>query len=595
MKIRRIGIGAIALAAVSALALSGCTTSAPDKSSSSNGTITVATTNEATSFNSSTPQGNLDTNGMIVYLTGTAGTSAGASLGGFFTLDDKFQVKHNDNIGTYEKVSDDPLTVKYTLKDDLKWSDGKPITADDLLVGWAIGSGYYNDSTVDEATGDVTGGTQYFSLAGSTDGLDKTAFPEVSDDNLSLTLTYSEPFVDWELANLLDKPAHVLADKAGVSEEDFIKTLKDTPKGDPANPVAPNETLKKAADFWNTGYDFTSFPDDKSLLVSSGPFIVSAYTPQQSITFTKNPEYKGSDEPAYDELVLRFIGDSNAQVTALQNGEVNAIYPQASADTLTALKNANLETFEGNQLSYDHLDLNFGSPVFQDPKVREAFLKTIPRQQILDSIVTPVNPDAKVLNSQIFVPANPEYSDSVAASGYDSFDKPDIEGAKALLAGATPTVRILYNTDNPNRVDSFQAIQASAAQAGFNIVDAGSPDWSSLLPGGDYDASVFGWISPGAGNAALAQIFKTAGGGNYSKYSNASVDEMVNQAQTELDADALSKLKIDIDAQTAKDFYGLPLFQAPGLFASNGTVDGIKFFGNQTGIVWNAQDWTLKG
>jgi peptide/nickel transport system substrate-binding protein len=322
---------------------------------------------------------------------------------------------------------------------------------------------------------------------------------------------------------------------------------------------------------------------------------MSDYTPKQSMTFSKNPEYTGEDEPAYDELVLRFIGDSNAQVTALQNGEVNAIYPQASADTLTALKNANLETFEGNQLSYDHLDLNFGSSVFQDPKVREAFLKTIPRQQILDSIVTPVNPDAKVLNSQIFVPANPEYSDSVAASGYDAFDAPDIEGAKALLAGATPTVRILYNTDNPNRVDSFQAIQSSAAQAGFNVVDAGSPDWSSLLPGGDYDASIFGWISPGAGNAALAQIFKTAGGGNYSKYSNPSVDEMVNSAQTELDSDALSKLKIDIDAQTAKDFYGLPLFQAPGLFASNGTVDGLEFFGNQTGIVWNAQDWTLKG
>jgi peptide/nickel transport system substrate-binding protein len=180
LKIRRIGIGAVALAAVSALALSGCTTSAPDQNSSSKGTITVATTNEATSFNSSTPQGNLDTNGMIVYLTGTAGTSAGASLGGFFTLDDKFKVVHNDNIGTYEKVSDDPLTVKYTLKDDLKWSDGKPITADDLMVGWAIGSGYYNDSTVDEASGEVTGGTQYFSLAGSTDGLDKTATTSVS-------------------------------------------------------------------------------------------------------------------------------------------------------------------------------------------------------------------------------------------------------------------------------------------------------------------------------------------------------------------------------------------------------------------------------
>ncbi|MFB2581618.1 ABC transporter family substrate-binding protein [Herbiconiux sp. P15] len=588
----RLGV-AVAVVGVSALALTACTTTTDDTTTESSGTITVATTNEATSFNSSTPQGNLDTNGMIQYLTGTSGTSAGASLGGFFTLDEEFNVVHNDNIGTYEKVSDDPLTVEYTLNDNLKWSDGEPITTDDLLVGWAIGSGYYDDATIDEATGEVTGGTQYFTLAGSTAGLDTTSFPEVSDDKLSLTLTYAEPFVDWELGNLLDKPAHVLAEKAGVSLEEFMQTLEDTPAGDPAAPVAPNETIKAAADFWNTGYDFTSFPEDESLLVASGPFIVTAYTPQQSISFGKNPEYTGSDEPAYDELVLRFIGDSNAQVTALQNGEVNAIFPQASADTLTALQNANLETLEGNQLSYDHLDLNFASGVFQDPTVREAFLKTIPRDQILSSIVTPVNPDAEVLNSQIFIPAEPEYTDAVAASGYDAYDTPDIEGAKALLAGATPTVRILYNTDNPNRVDSFQAIQSSAAEAGFNVVDAGSPDWSSLLPGGDYDASIFGWISPGAGNAALAQIFKTGGGGNYNNYSNTTVDGMVDEAQTELDEDALGQLKVQIDAETAKDFYGLPLFQAPGLFASNGTIDGLQFFGNQTGIVWNAQDWTL--
>jgi hypothetical protein len=58
-------------------------------------------------------------------------------------------------------------------------------------------------------------------------------------------------------------------------------------------------------------------------------------------------------------------------------------------------------------------------------------------------------------------------------------------------------VKILYNTKNPNRVDEFQAIQSSAAKAGFQVVDGGDPKWSSLLVGGNYDASLFGWISPG--------------------------------------------------------------------------------------------------
>lgn len=582
-------ITAVALAGAATLALAGCTTTPDDSDDSESQTITIATTNAFTSFNGDTPDANLDTNGMVGYLTGVSG---GLGLGGFQRLDNDFSILTDDSFGTYEQLSEDPLVVKYTLNDGLLWSDGEPITADDMLFAWAQSSGYFDDATIDPATGEVTAGTQYFTLAGSTAGLDTTSFPEISDDNLSLTITYDIPYVDWELVNLIGKPAHVIAEKAGVSLEEFIQTLKDTPAGDPAAPVEPNPVLQAAADFWNTGYDVTAMPTDESLLVASGPFIVTDFTPESDITLGLNPEYQGDLTPSYDELIIRFIGDANAQVTALQNGEVSAIYPQASADTLTALENANANVIEGDQVSYDHLDLRQAG-VFADPVVREAFLKTIPRQQILDSIITPVNPSGEVLNSQIFLPTDDDYSDAVAASGYDAYTEPDIAGATALLAGATPTVRVLYNTNNPNRVDTFRAIQESAQQAGFVIVDGGSPDWSSLLTTDTYDASIFGWISPGAGNAALPQIFKSDGGGNYNLYSNPAVDTLVDESQITLDADRLAEIKVEIDAATAADFYGLPLFQLPGLFADNGTIDGIDYFGGQTGIVWNAQEWTI--
>ncbi|MGV8883357.1 MAG: ABC transporter family substrate-binding protein [Rhodoglobus sp.] len=588
-RMKRVAVVA-AVASASALVLAGCTTTGEETGGGDGaGTITIATTNAFTSFNGDTPEANLDTNGMVGYLTGVSG---GLGLGGFMRLDSDYSILKDDSFGTYEKTSDDPLTVKYTLNEGLKWSDGEPITADDMLFSWVQSSGYFDDATIDPNSGEATSGTQYFSLAGSTAGLDTTAFPEISDDNLSMTIVYSQPFVDWELVNPIGKPAHVVAEKAGVSLEDFIALFNEMPAGDPAAPVEPNATLKAAADFWNTGYDVTSMPTDKSLLVGSGPFIVTDFTPESDITLEKNPEYQGDLAPAYDQLIIRFIGDANAQVTALQNGEVNAIQPQPSADTLTALENAGSVVHSGDQLSYDHLDLNF-SGVFADPAVREAFLKTIPRQQILDSIITPINPEAEVLNSQIFLPTDGPYADAVAASGYDAYGEPDIEGAKALLAGATPEIRILYNTNNPNRVDTFRAIQESAQKAGFIITDAGSPDWGSLLGSGSYDASVFGWISPGAGNAALPQIFKSNGGGNYNLYSNAAVDALVDESQITVDPDRLNEIKVEIDAATAADFFGLPLFQLPGLFADNGTVTGIEHFGGQTGIVWNAQEWTL--
>jgi peptide/nickel transport system substrate-binding protein len=589
----RRAVGVIAAAGAAALALAGCTTSgsAPQSSASagggqSGGTVTVAVVNDFTSFNSQTPQGNLDTNGQVGYLNGSYGS-------GFQYIDNKFNIVHDDTFGKFEKTSDDPLTVKYTLNKDAKWSDGEPLTADDMVLAWAIGSGHYDSATFNADTGEVSGGTQYFTLAGSTAGLDTTDFPEIGDNNMSITLKYSKPYVDWELVNPIAQPAHIVAKKAGLSSAaDLTKLLKGLPKGDPSNPAAPDPTLKKAADFVNTGYDVTAFPTDPDLLVSSGAFVVKNWTPGQSLTMEKNKYYFGGLKPKVDKIVFRIIGDPNAQITALQNGEVDVINPQASADTLTALKNTGADVLTGDQVSYDHLDLNFGSPVMSDLKTRQAFLKTIPRQQILESIVTPVNPKAEVLNSQIWLPANKPYAESVKNNGSAEYKDVDIAGAKALLAGATPTVRILYNTNNPNRVDEFQAIQASASQAGFKIVDAGSPDWSKLLPGGDYDASLFGWISPGAGTSAIPQLFSSQGGGNYNKYT--STDKIALETQTTLDKDKLNSLLMQIDKQTFTDAYGLPLFQLPGVFGVSKRVTGVKYMGNQNGPFWNYWEWAVK-
>ena len=322
----RVGV-AVAMAAAAGLLLAGCAsgnTAETNTGGEGGGTITVAITNAVTSFNGSTPQGNLDSNGMVGYLTGVA---SGLGLGSFFTLDPEFNVVPEKGFGSYEKISDDPLKVQYTLNEGLKWSDGEPITADDMLFAWVSASGWFDDATLNEETGEPEKGTQYFSLAGSTAGLDMTAFPEISDDNLSMTITYDEPFVDWEYVNLMDKPAHVMAKQADLTVEELRALFTDSPKGDPAKPAAePIAELKQIADFWNTAYDTTTMPENEDLLVSSGPFVVTDFVPEQSITLSKNPEYQGDHKVAYDNLVFRFIGDSNAQITALQNGEVNAIY-----------------------------------------------------------------------------------------------------------------------------------------------------------------------------------------------------------------------------------------------------------------------------
>jgi peptide/nickel transport system substrate-binding protein len=549
--------------------------------------------NGFSSFNSASATGNSDINGKIAYATHSD----------FNYIDNKLNIVKNEKFGTYQKISDDPLTVKYTINDGVKWSDGAPVDVNDMILQWAILSGNYNDATLND-NGDVTGGTQYFQFAGDTSGLALTSFPEIGSDGRSITLKYSKPYADWEIGfgmggSTPALPAHVLAQKAGLKDAAALTTLlKGMPKGDPAAPVAANPQLAKVADFWNKGFDTKSLPTDPSLFLSDGPYVVKSMQADQSMTLAKNPDYKWGTEPNLDEITVRYIGDASAQIQALKNGEADIVAPQASADTvsqLKALSSQGVTLDQGAQLAYDHVDLNFNG-VFADKNVREAFMKTVPRTDIVNKLIVPIDPNAKPLDSQFFLPAQSAYADSVKNNGSSAFDAVDIEGAKKLLNGATPTIRMMYNKDNPNRLDSYTLIAQSAAKAGFKVVDdgLGKSSWSSALGNGTYDATIFGWINPGVGVSGVPQIFKTGAGSNFNKFSSPEADKLMDTLIVTTDKTKQDDLIKQIDKLVWASDYGVPLFQSPGVDAYSDRVTGIVYMPNQTGVWWNVWNWSTK-
>lgn len=582
--------------AASALILAACSNNPTEpatesgsegaESGGTGGTLTVSETNEFFSFNPSTANGNTDINSKIALATNS----------NFYYIDDQLEVQRDESFGTMEKLSDDPLTVKYTVNEGKTWSDGEPIDADDLVLAWAVYSGYYDDASFDDS-GEVTSGTSYFSYAGSTLGLGRTDFPEIGDDNRSITLTYSEPFADWEVAYGLDRPAHVVAKGAGLEDgAALLEVLQNASRGDAAAP-ADNPELKAIADFYNTGFDSTTLPSDPGLYLSSGPYIVSDVVESQSVTLVPNEEYDGDLTPKLDEIVVRTIGDPSAAIQALQNGEVDVVSPQANADTLEALKAVpDATVHEGLQLAFDHIDLN-STGVFADQRVREAFLKTIPREAILDAIITPLKSDAEVLNSVIFVPAQDGYEESVEVNKFTTYTEPDIEGAKALLAEAgvtSPTVRILYNSENPNRVDAFKLIQASATEAGFVIDNQGDPDWGSRLGDGSYDASIFGWINSGVGVSGVPQIYGTNQASNFNQVTSPEADALMEELISTVDPEEQVRLQVEIEKLISETDTTLPFFQSVGVDAVSSRVGGIERYNpNQNGVWWNVWEWTV--
>jgi peptide/nickel transport system substrate-binding protein len=339
-------------------------------------------------------------------------------------------------------------------------------------------------------------------------------------------------------------------------------------------------------------------PTDTSLFLSNGPYVVKSVVPDQSMTLTRNKDYNWGPVPSLDEITVRYIGDASAQIQALKNGEADIIAPQASADTvnqLKALSSQGVTLDQGSQLSYDHLDLNYSGPL-KDKNVRAAFMKTVPRADIVSKIIKPLDPNAKPLDSQIFVPAQAGFANSVKNNGSADYQSVDIDGAKKLLNGATPEIKIMYNKDNPNRLDAFTLISQSATKAGFKIVDGGlgKSDWSKALGNGTYDATIFGWINAGIGVSGVPQIFKTGAASNFNKFSDPEADKLMDQLITTTDKTKQADLEGQIDQKIWASDYGLPLFQAVGVDAYSDRITGVKYMPNQTGVWWNFWEWSQK-
>ena len=596
----------------SALALSACTPPASNSSQAASALTNVAVmwNQPFYSVNQYSSSGNNLVNANIGYLITDTITYYGEGL----------NLVNNKSFGTYEKLSDDPLKVKVTLADTAQWSDGVPVTAADLVLYWATYSGAFNtlsdeDVKKDKDTGAVTstnkGNDVYFDQTGVPAFSLIKDFPEIGDNGKSVTYTYTKPYADWE-KNLMTAglPAHVVGARA-LGETDPTKAAEAVTA---AFQKKDNKSLAKISNVWNKDWNFKNKPADANLLVSCGPYVISDAVADQYLTLKKNPNYKGDHQPTIDTITVRFNEDPMAGVQALQNNEVQLISPQVTEDAYkaaTALQN--VTTVTGVEGSYEHIDLSVASGGVFDPKtyggdaakalkVKQAFLHTIPRQKIVDTLVKPVNPDAAVRNSFNAVPGAPNYDAVSAASGMGTtYAEPDIDKAKQLLSEAgvsNPTVRIMFAKQNVRRQGEFRLMKESAEQAGFKIVDSSSDDWSTLVftAPDKYDAAFFAWISNGTGVTDVIPQYmskKLGGSNNPYGFSNKQVDDLYEQLQVTTDPTKQDELLKQVDKLLVDNAFGLTIFQFPSMTSYSNKLQGIKPIAITPTIFWNFWEWKL--
>lgn len=582
--------------------LSACSSPAPESAIDDTTSVNVGWNEPFRSTNNLTANGNATANANIVYL-----------MTSFFNYyDGDLNLAKNEDFGTYEVVSEDPLTVKYTVNEGVTWSDGQPVDAADMILYWGAQNDMFDTVSSDEVELDDEGnaivgsGDVYFDSSSPALNV-VTTFPEIGDDGRSVTFVYDTPRSDWELAMNQPSPvaAHVVGKLAlGVEDPTEAKqAVEDAFENNDA------DALAKIADTWTNAFNFTSLPDDPELYLSYGPYIISDFVENQYITLVRNEDFNWGPEPKVDSITVRYSEDPLASVTALQNGEVDLIAPQSSVDVLATLDGIDGVSYTTDiEGTYEHVDLTFNNGGPFDPAtyggdaekarmVREAFLKTIPRQEIIDKLITPLQEDAQTRDSFLLVPGAPGYDEVVANNGSDAWAEVDIEGAKALLeqAGVTTPVdvRFLYGKSNVRRANQFQLIQASATQAGFNVIDNGDDNWGTLLGGGTYDASLFGWQSTNTFILNAEANYVTGGQNNYGGYSNPEVDDLWAEVATNTDPDRETELATEIESLLNQDAFGVNIFQFPGVVAHRDVLKGVSTIALSPTIFWNYWDWEI--
>ena len=601
----------------------------------------VAWNDPLLSFNTNSSRGNATANANVGYLLGLG------NGGGFSYYDEDLNLINNDQFGTCTIESLDPLTVTYRINDDVTWSDGVPIDAADLILYYGAVSTLFNtgeaviapDGTTAEADadglpivldpsgaevpdadvpydedGELREGWSYKPSAGiefdaASQSLELiTQFPKISDDGKAVTITWDSFYVDYQQGGLIvGVPAHVTAAKA-LGIEDPIEAKQAIID---AFQNHDEEALKEISDVWNTGFDATSLPDDPGVYLSAGPYVLTSYDELSQMTFEANPDYTWGPRPHVQTIVYRIIGDPTAAVQALENEEIDVIEPQSTADLLEqvqGLEDRGVEVVTGDTGTYEHVDLvmdnagpfdpaTYGGDEAKALAVRQAFLKTIPRQEIVDRLITPLNPDAQLRDSFTTVVGAPTYDDIVESNGSDQYAEQDIEGAKALLeeAGVTTPidVRLLFAENNPRRANEYDLIAAAAAEVGFNVIDGRSPTWGQDLDNSTlYDASLFGWQSTAVAVADTEANFVTGGQNNYGGYSSEVVDGLYEQLKASTDPDEQQDLLTQIETELWNDGFGVTLYQHPGLMAYNSTyVTNVSTIPLSPTVFFDIWDW----
>ena len=611
MKFTRSAKFALAAAASAALAVSLLTPA----QAATRSTIVIHDTNSLTSFNSGQPDTNLTINGKVGNLSGI----------GFYYINDQKNVVRNTTFGNFKIVKNNltDFRISYTINKGLVWSDGTPINGVDLLMSHVLSSNTYSKAAgLGDPDGDDTpafdsngyGGTYSDNIVGQ---------PVLSADKMTLTLQFKQKIANWDLYGPGPSPVHTLVllaeGKKGLQSVTENEAARD--RFFAAYNSKNTAVLKSIGKVWSEAYDITEVNDKTNplLWVGNGGFTVDSAVTKSSVTLKVNPKYNSGPKLSgtIDTVIFKFIADGTAAAQALANGELDVYSGQPTADAVAALKKlSNVNLIGGINACYEHWDTRVNSAPGQPDyngifkghggkgaDLRKAFLLSVPREEINEKLIKPINPNAPILGSTFIAPGFEGYDRLVANNGsgfyQGSQDALNAKAARLLkkhYPSASPSnpvkVNVLVPGNNARRAAEFALAKANALKVGFDLVGDVQASWSPKIQLSTYDAQFFAYCPSAVTQAGSNANFQVGGGNNRNGVNLPQLDAILNKLQLPLDNRAY--ISIIIAAERIIHAEGLTsgVFLHPAVTAVNKDLKGIKPSPLSDDVVWNWWEWS---
>lgn len=428
------------------------------------------------------------------------------------------------------KVSADKLTYTITVRSGIKFNDGTPL-----------------DGAAVKATLD-----RYLTFKGSTRASEISPISSVDASGNTVTIHLKQPYSPLT-AQLADRAGMILSPKAMTDE----------------------------------GANFAQNP------VCVGPFMFKDRVAGDHITLVKSPYYYDKSKVHLDSIVWKIMTDPSSRTQALRAGDIQVEDRIQSTDVPTLQHDSSVNVLKSVNIGYQGITFNIGNkngllklpytnvgtPLARSQYLRTAFDLAIDRDALNKVVFGGLEqPDCYPL-----APTTPWYKPTTA--GLQCSTKANDALASKLVKASgiqNPTIHLMLGGTDPVTLRLGQTIQAMEQKVGINVIPEPTEFTTSLnkATAGSFDAYAIGWSGRIDPDGDIYGFVATPGTLNYSGYSNARLDYILNGARKSLTTKSRDTLYRAAMQVIHRDRPLIYLYHPVYYFGVAKNVTGIQIYGD---------------